>query len=72
MYLNLKQPAGNTLDKIVSGYQTIYGGQVNEDAVISKCVNAISFVEKVDKEIGGDIKSGTLFSFAIINLFNCI
>ncbi|GJV27627.1 regulation of nuclear pre-mRNA domain-containing protein 1A-like protein isoform X2 [Tanacetum coccineum] len=55
--LKLKQPAGNALDKIVSGYQTIYGGQVDEDAVISKCVNAISFVEKVDKETGGDIKS---------------
>lgn len=69
LHLNQKQPAGNALDKIVSGYQTTYGGQVNEDAVISKCVNAISFVEKVDKEIGGDIKSGTLFSFVIINSY---
>ncbi|KAJ9540271.1 hypothetical protein OSB04_026777 [Centaurea solstitialis] len=56
-YLNQKQPAGDALDKIVSGYQVIYGGQVNEDAVMSRCRNAISCVEKVDKEIGGDIRS---------------
>nr|XP_043632353.1 regulation of nuclear pre-mRNA domain-containing protein 1A [Erigeron canadensis] len=55
--LGTKLPAGNALDKIVSGYQTIYASQVNEDAVIGKCRNAISCVEKVDKEIGGDIKS---------------
>ncbi|KAI3748159.1 hypothetical protein L6452_11064 [Arctium lappa] len=55
--LKLKQPAGDALDKIVSGYQVIYGGQVNEDAVMSRCRNAISCVEKVDKEIGGDIRS---------------
>lgn len=56
------------MDKIVSGYQTIYGGQVNEEAVISKCRNAINYVEKVDKEIGADIKSG-MFSYLIINFF---
>ncbi|KAK1410021.1 hypothetical protein QVD17_36553 [Tagetes erecta] len=55
--LKVKQPPGSALDKIVSGYQAIYAGQVNEDAVISKCRNAIGSVEKVDKEIGGDIKS---------------
>lgn len=56
--LKLKQPAGNaTLDKIVSGYQALNGGQVNEDAVINKCKNAISCVEKMEKEIGGDIRS---------------
>ncbi|KAK1440961.1 hypothetical protein QVD17_06796 [Tagetes erecta] len=56
--LKLKQPAGNPLDKIVSVYQTIHANQVNEDALISKCRNAISSVEKMDdKEIGGDIKS---------------
>ncbi|XP_071707402.1 uncharacterized protein [Rutidosis leptorrhynchoides] len=54
----VKLPTGYALDKIVSGYQNIYGGQVNEDALISKCRNAISCVEKVDKEIGGDIKTG--------------
>ncbi|PWA48901.1 ENTH/VHS family protein [Artemisia annua] len=63
----LKLPAGNALDKIVSGYQTIYGGQVNEDAVISKCVNAISFVEKVDKEIGGDIKSAQASGSGVVD-----
>lgn len=55
--LKLKQPAGNAVDKIVSGYKVIYGSQVNEDAVFSKCKNAITCVEKVEKEIGGDIRS---------------
>lgn len=45
------------MDKIVSGYQIIYGGQLDEDAMISKCKNTISCIEKVEKEIGGDIRS---------------
>lgn len=53
-----KRLAGNAFDKIVSSYQVIYGGQLDEDAVLSKCRNAVSCVEKVDKEIGGDISSG--------------
>lgn len=46
------------MDKIVSSYQVVYGGQLDEDTIFSKCRNAISCVEKVDKEIGGDIRSG--------------
>ncbi|KAI5341444.1 PREDICTED: regulation of nuclear [Prunus dulcis] len=53
----LKQPAGTALDKIVSDYQVIYG-QMDEDTILSKCRNAISCLEKVDKEIGGDFNSG--------------
>lgn len=53
----LKQSAGNTLEKIVSGYQVIYGGQLDEDVILRKCTNAISYVEKADKEIDGDISS---------------
>ncbi|XP_076917429.1 uncharacterized protein LOC143577498 [Bidens hawaiensis] len=56
-HLGSKLPAGSSLDKIVSGYQTIFTGQVNEDAVISKCRNASGSVEKVVKEIARDIKS---------------
>lgn len=56
-----KRLAGNAFDKIVSGYQVIYGGQLDEDAVLSKCRNAITCVEKVDKEIGGDISSGIYY-----------
>ncbi|ONI20002.1 hypothetical protein PRUPE_3G309500 [Prunus persica] len=50
-------PAGTALDKIVSDYQVIYG-QMDEDTILSKCRNAISCLEKVDKEIGGDFNSG--------------
>ncbi|XP_059640020.1 uncharacterized protein LOC132282378 [Cornus florida] len=56
----LKHSAGNALDKIVSDYQVLYGGQLDEDAILSKCRNAISCIEKADKEIGGDISSGKL------------
>ncbi|GMN57458.1 hypothetical protein TIFTF001_026557 [Ficus carica] len=54
--LRLKHSAGSTLDKIVSGYQVVYG-QMDEDVIVSKCRNAINFVEKVDKEISSDIKT---------------
>ncbi|KAL6325670.1 hypothetical protein AAG906_023515 [Vitis piasezkii] len=53
----LKQSAGNTLEKIVSGYQVIYGGQLDEDVILRKCTNAISYVEKADKGIDGGINS---------------
>lgn len=53
-----KQPVGNTVDKIVSGYQIVYGSQMDEDVIFSKCRNAISCVEKVDKEISTDANSG--------------
>ncbi|KAL8193595.1 hypothetical protein R6Q57_026730 [Mikania cordata] len=65
--VKLKQPSGSALDKIVSGYQTIYAGQVNEDAMISKCRNAISSVEKADKEINGDIKSAKANGLGVVD-----
>lgn len=59
--LEQKQPVGNTVDKIISGYQVIYGGQVDEDVILSKCRNAISYIQKVDKEIGSNIHPGIAF-----------
>ncbi|KAA8548262.1 hypothetical protein F0562_004477 [Nyssa sinensis] len=56
----LKHSAGNALEKIVSAYQVVYDGQLDEDAILSKCRLAITFVEKVDKEISGDTSSGQL------------
>ena len=46
------------MDKIVSGYQVVYGSQMDEDVILSKCRNAISCIEKVDKEIVTDVNSG--------------
>ncbi|XP_038884747.1 UPF0400 protein C337.03 [Benincasa hispida] len=54
----LKQSASVSLDKIVSGYQVVYGNEIDEDAVLSKCRNSISYLEKLDKEIGTDVNSG--------------
>ncbi|XP_022741211.1 regulation of nuclear pre-mRNA domain-containing protein 2-like isoform X2 [Durio zibethinus] len=63
--LKLKQPVGNTVDKIVSGYQVVYGSQMDEDVILSKCRKAISCIEKVDKEIGTDVKSGQFHGSAL-------
>ncbi|KAG7015920.1 Regulation of nuclear pre-mRNA domain-containing protein 1B [Cucurbita argyrosperma subsp. argyrosperma] len=53
-----KQSGSISLDKIVSGYQVVYRSEVDEDAVFSKCRNSISYLEKLDKEIGADVNSG--------------
>ncbi|XP_021299053.1 UPF0400 protein C337.03 isoform X2 [Herrania umbratica] len=64
--LKLKQPVGSTVDKIVSAYQVVYGSQMDEDVILSKCRNAISCIEKVDKEIGTDINSGQFHGSALV------
>ncbi|KAL8134547.1 uncharacterized protein LOC141712968 isoform X2 [Apium graveolens] len=56
----LRNSAGNVLDKIVSGYQTVYGSQLDEDVILSKCRNAVTCVQKVEKETGGGIESGII------------
>ncbi|PON70899.1 RNA polymerase II-binding domain containing protein [Trema orientale] len=63
--VKLKHSVGISLDKIVSGYQVLYG-QMDEDVILSKCRNAINFVEKVDKEIGSDINSGNFHGSTVV------
>ncbi|XP_030953514.1 regulation of nuclear pre-mRNA domain-containing protein 1A isoform X1 [Quercus lobata] len=53
----LRPSAGNKLEKIVSEYHIVYGGQSDEDVILSKCRNAISSLEKAEKEISSDINS---------------
>lgn len=60
-----RNSAGDALDKIVSSYQILYGGQIDEDAILSRAKNAISCVEKIDKEIGSDLNPGAL-SFPLV------
>ncbi|KAK8687184.1 hypothetical protein V6N13_086012 [Hibiscus sabdariffa] len=64
--LKLKQPVGNTVDKIVSGYNILYGSQMDEDVIFSKCRNAISCIEKVDKEISTDGNPGQFRGPALV------
>lgn len=54
----LRPSAGNILEKIVSDYHAIYGGQLDEDVILSKCRNVVSSLEKIDKDTGPDIDSG--------------
>ncbi|XAR52033.1 hypothetical protein NMG60_11006876 [Bertholletia excelsa] len=49
----LRNSGGNALDKIVLAYQAVYSGQLDEDALLSKCRKAISC-------IGDDINSEEL------------
>lgn len=56
----VRNSTGDALDKIVSSYQIVYGGQIDEDAILSRCKNAVSSVEKIDKEIGSDLNPGHL------------
>ncbi|KAK6928563.1 CID domain [Dillenia turbinata] len=56
--LKLRQPAGSVLEKLISGYEVVYGGQLDEDVTLSKCRNSVSCIEKVEKEIEGDFTSG--------------
>ncbi|XP_057489309.1 uncharacterized protein LOC130775193 [Actinidia eriantha] len=62
----LRHSAGNALDKIVSGYQAVYSGQLDDDVILGKCRNAISCIEKVDKEIGGDVNSEKLNGSGVV------
>ncbi|XVE67658.1 hypothetical protein DITRI_Ditri09bG0005700 [Diplodiscus trichospermus] len=64
--LKLKQPVGNTVDRIVSGYQVVYGSHMDEDVIFSKCRNAITCIEKVDKEISTDVNSGQFHGSALV------
>ena len=63
-----KQSASESLDKIVSGYQVVFGSEVDEDVVLSRCSNSISYLEKLDKQIGADVNSGTLACTLLIIL----
>ncbi|KAI3457804.1 hypothetical protein Pfo_014467 [Paulownia fortunei] len=54
----LRSPGGNALDKLISGYQAVYSSQLDEDAIFNKCRNAISFIEKVDKDVEADYGLG--------------
>ncbi|XP_047322093.1 regulation of nuclear pre-mRNA domain-containing protein 1A-like [Impatiens glandulifera] len=65
----LRPAAGDALDKIVSCYQSVYGGSLDEDALLSKCSNVISFMEKANKEIGSDTDSGKPIGSGIIKEF---
>lgn len=63
----LRNSAGDALDKIVSSYQILYGGQIDEDVILSRCKNAVSSVEKLDKEIGSDFNPGHLNGSGIVD-----
>ncbi|CAA0824614.1 ENTH/VHS family protein [Striga hermonthica] len=51
-------PGVNELDKLISGYQAIYRSQLDEEAIFNKCRNAISYIEKVGKDIEGEYGLG--------------
>ncbi|XP_043725129.1 regulation of nuclear pre-mRNA domain-containing protein 2 isoform X2 [Telopea speciosissima] len=57
---DFKLSVGDTLEKIISSYEVIYDGSMDEEALLSRCRTAASGVEKAEKEIGGSNNSGQL------------
>ncbi|KAK1306489.1 hypothetical protein QJS10_CPA10g01657 [Acorus calamus] len=55
-----KHLTGDVLEKIVSSYEIVYDGPVDEDAVLSKCRDEITGIEKMEKEIGSGNNSGDI------------
>lgn len=56
------------LDRIVTGYQSVYCSQLDEEAILNKCRTAISFVQKVEKDFGGDYRLGTCLCIQVAPL----
>ncbi|XP_047977038.1 regulation of nuclear pre-mRNA domain-containing protein 2-like isoform X1 [Salvia hispanica] len=54
----LQPVGGNSLEKLVSGFEAVSSSRVDEDAIFTKCRNAITFVEKVEKDVEGDSQLG--------------
>lgn len=59
-----RQSIGIMFDKIISDYETIYGGQLDEDALLSRCTNTVSCLEKLIKDNSSGISSGKFLTFA--------
>lgn len=62
--------AGGALDNIVTGYQIVYGGPMDDEAILSKCLDVLDFFDKVEKEISGDNNSGITVSKLL--LLSCL
>lgn len=60
--------AGSALDNIVTGYQIVYGGPMDDEAVLSKCLNIMDFFDKVEKEISDDNNSGIIVLMLLLFL----
>ncbi|KAL5729183.1 hypothetical protein ACHQM5_002165 [Ranunculus cassubicifolius] len=64
----LKQSVGNILEKIISSYEVVYDGPIDESSLFSKCKSAMDGIDKVDKEIGSDYSSGHLNGSEFVEL----
>ncbi|KAL9687440.1 hypothetical protein QQ045_031842 [Rhodiola kirilowii] len=62
----LRQPAANTFEKIASDYEALYGGDLDEDDILNRCISSISSVEKIDKQVGANFESGNLNGSEIV------
>ncbi|XP_074309149.1 uncharacterized protein LOC141643754 [Silene latifolia] len=56
----LRQRVGNVLDKIASDFEMLYGGELDEDALMTRCASTISILEKVVKDFGSGVIPGKL------------
>ncbi|KAI3966477.1 hypothetical protein MKW92_024772 [Papaver armeniacum] len=56
----LRQSVGSMVDKIISSYEIVCDGAVDEVSLLKKCGKAIAFIDKVDMEIASDNSTGKL------------
>ncbi|KAL9246049.1 hypothetical protein vseg_019632 [Gypsophila vaccaria] len=58
--LKLRQSAGNMLDKIVSDYEVLYGGELDEDVVLNRCTSTITTLDKIVKDFSSGANLGKI------------
>ncbi|KAI3859070.1 hypothetical protein MKX03_015060 [Papaver bracteatum] len=56
----LRQSVGSMVEKIISSYEIVCDGAIDEVSLLRKCGKAIAFIDKVDKEIVRDNSTGKL------------
>ncbi|CAA6668340.1 unnamed protein product [Spirodela intermedia] len=54
----LNQSVGDVLEKLISNYKRVYEGPVDELILLDRCQNAISSIEKVEKDMDGNLMLG--------------
>ncbi|KAK9669874.1 hypothetical protein RND81_13G160400 [Saponaria officinalis] len=58
--LKFRQSTGNVFDKIVSDYEMLCGGELDEDALLSRCTTTTSTLEKIVTDFGSGVNSGNV------------
>lgn len=58
--MKIKLAVGGTPEKIVSAFQAVHDGHIDEDAILTKCKSCVRRVEKMDKDVENACETGHL------------